>query len=66
LARESHVLKGSAATFGAHELQRHAASVNEACRRDAGAEALASARQLLVAVPGTLQALRAALPASPT
>ncbi len=65
LARESHVLKGSAATFGAHELQRHAASVNEACRRDAGAEAVASARQLLVAVPGTLQALRAALPAGP-
>lgn len=64
LARESHVLKGSAATFGAHELQRHAASLNDACRREAGDEAMAGGRQLLVVVPRTLQALRAALPGS--
>ncbi|MEY4375784.1 MAG: Hpt domain, partial [Pseudomonadota bacterium] len=61
LARESHVLKGSAATFGAHELQRHAARVNDACRSGANAEALEHAALLLAAVPRTLVALRSAL-----
>ena len=62
LARESHVLKGSAATFGAHELQRHAARLNDACRQEARREALESGGLLLAAVPRTLQALRAAVP----
>ena len=61
LGRESHVLKGSAATFGAHELQRHASRLNEACRREDRAEALECSGLLLAAVPRTLEALRAAM-----
>jgi CheY-like chemotaxis protein len=61
LGRESHVLKGSAATFGAHELQRHASRLNDACRREARQDALECSGQLLAAVPRTLEALRAAL-----
>jgi len=61
LGRESHVLKGSAATFGAHDLQRHATRLNEACRREARAEALECSGLLLATVPRTLESLRAAL-----
>jgi len=61
LGRESHVLKGSAATFGAHDLQRHASRLNEACRREARAEALECSSLLLATVPRTLESLRAAL-----
>ncbi len=61
LGRESHVIKGSAATFGAHELQRHASRLNEACRREARDEALECSRLLLATVPRTLELLREAL-----
>ena len=61
LGRESHVLKGSAATFGAHDLQRHATRLNEACRREARAEALECSGLLLATVPRTLESLRSAL-----
>ncbi len=61
LGRESHVLKGSAATFGAHDLQRHASRLNEACRREARAEAMECSGLLLATVPRTLESLRAAL-----
>ena len=61
LGRESHVLKGSAATFGAHDLLRHASRLNEACRREARAEAMECSGLLLATVPRTLESLRAAL-----
>ncbi len=61
IRRESHVIKGSAATFGAHELQANAARLDEACRLHDRQAAVEHARQLLLVITPTLFALRAEL-----